>query len=119
MPRKVTAYACEFRCGRRVTTSRKGMELHEERCWSNPVRRTCKTCRHESIERGCLPEEGWDGRACTIDVLSEGDAPLGYSWDRRHPLVDTQIDLDPIEAPYDLGPPEFRIRVNCWLWAPK
>lgn len=47
MPRQVKAYACEFKCGRNVTTHKADMERHEEQCWSNPANRTCKTCRHD------------------------------------------------------------------------
>ncbi len=47
MPRAVTAYLCIFRCGRRATTHRKGMERHESMCLKNPERRACPTCKYD------------------------------------------------------------------------
>lgn len=44
MPRKVTAYACQFKCGERVNTKKGAIALHENICFSNPARRACKTC---------------------------------------------------------------------------
>lgn len=52
MPRKVTAWACKFRCGRKTDTVRQRMEEHEERCRMNPVRRTCMTCGLYGYEDG-------------------------------------------------------------------
>lgn len=46
MPRAITAYACNFKCGKKVDTVRKRMEVHEARCFCNPVRRACQTCIH-------------------------------------------------------------------------
>lgn len=50
MPIKRVAYACKFKCGRNVLTSRKRMEEHEQRCFSNPSRRACQTCKHWETE---------------------------------------------------------------------
>lgn len=50
MPRQVTAWACEFGCGRRVTTKRASVAKHEPTCFGNPARRACKTCRFESVD---------------------------------------------------------------------
>lgn len=46
MPRKMTAYACDFRCGRKTDTNRRRMEAHEKRCKKNPDRRACPSCAH-------------------------------------------------------------------------
>ena len=55
MPRKVTAYACAYRCGAKVRTSRRAIEEHERcRCLRNPERRACATCRHDSWDQ--LPD---------------------------------------------------------------
>lgn len=48
MSRKVTRYACDFKCGTRTKTTAKAMLAHEAICWMNPANRTCKTCVHES-----------------------------------------------------------------------
>lgn len=45
MPVKRTAWACKWGCGRNVLSSRKGMADHESRCFYNPARRACKSCR--------------------------------------------------------------------------
>ena len=47
MPRKVTAWACAFGCGRKVNTKRKEVEKHELTCFHNPARRACVTCSHD------------------------------------------------------------------------
>jgi hypothetical protein len=46
MARKITAYACDYRCGRNSLTSKKRMEDHESRCFHNPDKRACITCKH-------------------------------------------------------------------------
>ena len=50
MPRAVKAWACEFRCGTNVHTSRKAVVRHEATCASNPERRACRTCEHQNLE---------------------------------------------------------------------
>jgi hypothetical protein len=73
MPRKVTAYACKYKCRRKVTTHRQDMKDHEERCKLNPARRTCATCKFEE------PEEDGGGRGwyCTEEHLPE-DTQMVY-----------------------------------------
>lgn len=44
MPRPVRAFACDFKCGKAVVTSRPGMARHEARCFRNPATRSCQTC---------------------------------------------------------------------------
>jgi len=46
MPRTITAYACDYKCGGKVQTSRKRMVQHEELCFHNPARRACISCRY-------------------------------------------------------------------------
>lgn len=50
MPRKVTAYGCEFKCGHGVIMSKARMKEHEERCYYNPKNRACITCGNFSSE---------------------------------------------------------------------
>ena len=45
MPRKVVAYACIYRCGSKVSTSKRGIARHEKKCFSNPARQACRTCQ--------------------------------------------------------------------------
>lgn len=65
MPRKITAYACEFKCGRGCDTNRKRMADHEARCKKNQARRACPTCRFEMK----LYDEGFD---CFQHMLEDG-----------------------------------------------
>ncbi len=63
MPIKITAYACQHKCRRRVQTNANLMAAHERRCAMNPQRRACKTCEHNRRD-----EEGiW----CAIGQLPE------------------------------------------------
>ena len=49
MPRKVTAYACSYGCGRRVTTKKASMLEHEQSyCFKNPKHQTCMTCKFDT-----------------------------------------------------------------------
>ena len=46
MPREVKAYGCDFKCGRKVVLSKKSMADHESRCFYNPAKKACVTCKH-------------------------------------------------------------------------
>ena len=46
MPRELTTWGCDFRCGY-VNTKRPKIEKHEKTCFHNPARRACKTCKHD------------------------------------------------------------------------
>ena len=59
MPRKVVAYACQFKCGERVNTKKEAIRLHENICFSNPARRACRTCKYFDIDE--------DGSFCKLD----------------------------------------------------
>jgi hypothetical protein len=43
MPKKVTAYACEFGCGW-VSATERSAKFHEERCVYSPQNQSCHTC---------------------------------------------------------------------------
>lgn len=45
-PVQVKAWACAFKCGYAVKTKRRAMLEHQERCFRNPARRACVTCKH-------------------------------------------------------------------------
>jgi hypothetical protein len=74
MAKRVIAYACEHGCRRRVLTSKRAMERHEEICFYNPERRACITCEHfECYEDSNGMEhttylEQWTVRGCTLDI---------------------------------------------------
>lgn len=65
MPRKVIAYACIYKCGRKITSKKRQMATHETWCWCNPEKHTCKTCRHDSVD----PDESI---YCDIDANDTG-----------------------------------------------
>ena len=44
MAKKITAYSCEYKCGRNVLTSKSRMEEHEKRCFYNKDTKSCATC---------------------------------------------------------------------------
>lgn len=58
MPRQVKAYGCEFKCGQKVTVSKKSMASHESRCFHNPDNRACVTCVYFEREHD---NNGMDG----------------------------------------------------------
>ncbi len=70
MAREILAYACEFRCGERVKTSRATILRHEQQCFKNPKNKACPACKHN--------KKGWyddcSGRAyfaCGIEKKPE------------------------------------------------
>ena len=50
MPRKVVAWACDFKCGYKVQTVKARMVEHEKNCCHNPKNRACITCGNLSVE---------------------------------------------------------------------
>lgn len=91
MPRKVSAFACEFGCRRSVTTSRKGMVEHEKRCFHNPTQRACATCKHLITE--------WDEPYMGHHF---GEATYGNPYKVRY--CEQEIDIDK------------KLRANCLEW---
>lgn len=63
---------CEFRCGYRINTSRKAIELHEARCFCNPARRACKTCVHSYYEDYEHDTGAGGNFGCDVDALPCG-----------------------------------------------
>lgn len=74
MPKEVKAFACSFGCGRKVLTSRKAMESHEQTCAMNPDRRACKICKNRTIEYLALDTPG---HYQTVYGCTEGAVPYG------------------------------------------
>jgi hypothetical protein len=46
MARQITAYGCDFKCGRNSLTSKPAMERHEKNCFRNPAKNACMSCAH-------------------------------------------------------------------------
>lgn len=84
----ITAYMCEF-CGK-VYKTRSGAWKHEKRCFSNPSRRACQTCRHceqrslgifVADNVGTMHEAGWTYRHCALlDIELDGPQVKGHQW---------------------------------------
>lgn len=74
MPKKVQAFACEYGCGRRVTTKRSAIVNHEKTCACNPDRRACKICKHKRVVDlpGDLPNSVASEPLCAIGKLPYG-----------------------------------------------
>jgi len=73
MPKKVTAWACSFGCGRNVLTKQDRMARHESLCARNPERKACPTCGLNDYE---TPEYGAGiigGYFCHGDHLRDGE----------------------------------------------
>jgi hypothetical protein len=67
MPRRVLAYACEYRCGFKIYTRPEPIRKHEPRCLRNPARKACVTCRHTGKDWDDFRE--W--YTCEVDKLPE------------------------------------------------
>jgi len=67
MPRLVRAWACQFRCGYKVQTSKVRMKEHEDWCYMNPVNRACKSCGRYLLQESDGSEPG--GSYCDEDNL--------------------------------------------------
>lgn len=82
--RIVRAFACEFKCGQRVTVKRSSMARHEAQCIHNPAARSCPTCAHNKHEPPDDPdyETGYSGYPggffCAEDHLGQGE------WIKKH-----------------------------------
>ena len=101
MSHPVRAYACDWKCGRQVATSKKRVEEHEKHCFYNPVRRACVTCGNfiKSVrEHGGGDEEGhgyfpyYEPQCCAVREDVELDKKLQHdcpSWAGIPPSTDT------------------------------
>jgi hypothetical protein len=100
MPREVTAYLCDHRCGRQASTVLKSVEAHEATCFLNPARRSCKTCEHESTE----DDDGYSApyRICMAPATQHGEDPAYDALDEFNAALENQN----------------RIAVNCKYWEP-
>lgn len=83
MPRRVTAWACEHGCGRKVLVSRQAMERHEATCFHNPGRRACPSCAYDGLadepwDRWCLAESG-DWLSYSEFLIPEHQRPIAWN----------------------------------------
>jgi hypothetical protein len=82
MAEKITAYRCEWGCGRNVITSKKRMEYHENNyCAKNPKLKACPTCIHDI--------DGWDDERywCELEVRVDG-VNVVYNCEKWSAIID-------------------------------
>lgn len=90
MPIERKAWACAWKCGGKVSTSRKRMEFHEARCFRNPARKACQTCANFKTD--------WDDDGYPAHMG-------GRSWKIRYCEADNKIDL------------ADKLHSDCPLWS--
>jgi len=84
VPREVKAYGCEYRCGRKFTTSKAHMEAHEKVCWSNPGMRTCRTCGNERDGEGLYRGVRWCAKSLLFINAPSNPIAIGCAkWEGR------------------------------------
>lgn len=66
MPRKVTAYECEWNCGKNLRKTKAAVSRHEEACLLNPARRSCATCKHDGDEGQCSVSRRPEKKHCVV-----------------------------------------------------
>lgn len=72
--RVVRAFACEFKCGQRVTSKRASMAKHEAQCIHNPATRSCPTCAHNEVEESDVECGIYGGYFCAANRLESGQS---------------------------------------------
>ena len=90
MPTAVKAWACAWKCRESVKTSRKRMEFHEARCFRNPARRACQTCKH--LVRDGSYEDGFYWQCGADDVIDLQDSGMRCDCPKWMPAEKEQHD---------------------------
>lgn len=71
--KEITAYECEYGCGKFLKT-KSGMRRHEKKCFWNPANKACASCgnnEHYSDDDGY---RSWEGRWCValeFDIFTD------------------------------------------------
>ena len=69
------AYSCDYKCGRKVVLSKKSMEDHETRCFHNPEKKACASCKHLELiydgngMEGTSQNEEWQYYVCNAQII--------------------------------------------------
>ncbi len=66
MPRKVTAYECEWNCGKNLRKTKAAVARHEEACLLNPGRLSCVTCVYDGDEGQCVVSRRPEKTHCVV-----------------------------------------------------
>ena len=80
MPKQISAFACVF-CGRIYKYALSAMK-HQRICFSNPIRKSCKSCRYWSVDHwGCCRMDGdwhakWWEKRDALSAEQQGKAPV-------------------------------------------
>ena len=75
MPFRVDRYCCDF-CKRFVRSSKERVVKHEPTCFSNPLRKSCRTCKEE-----CWQDERRCSKGLLINTSGEKYKDIGIRWD--------------------------------------
>ena len=69
------AYSCDYKCGRKVVLSKKSMEDHETRCFHNPEKKACASCKYFSVQSddngmiGTRDAHSWSWLDCSVQDI--------------------------------------------------
>jgi len=119
MPIRYTVYGCKFKCGQPRSKRRAFIEQHEEICWYNPIKKTCKTCRFEVYEfedygfsRDCNHPNQKTAQHILEEALSRGQQSTFFS------IGEKQTGPCKIKG-YEAGDRDVPPIINCELWRGK
>lgn len=70
MPKRVTAWACEFGCGHKVQTKREKILIHENTCFKRPANRSCIICGN-FLPSEFYEDTGPEPAGCIVDALDK------------------------------------------------
>ncbi len=90
--KEVTAYACSY-C-EKIYKNKSSAVSHEKKCFANPARRACRTCKHaikdtETIYVRPQGDQNYGDADYEIDyiycettekILSHPEKPCGFKW---------------------------------------
>lgn len=60
--KEIKAYQCEYGC-KKVLLTKQGIKRHEEKCFWNPKRKACASCKNNEPYDG---DDGDSGMWCTV-----------------------------------------------------
>lgn len=88
---KRTAYSCDFKCGKKVVLSKKSMEDHETRCFHNPEKKACASCKFfdkfsdgNGLEGTSMNEE-WVALLCNAPEIGEEIDSMTFNCEFHEP----------------------------------
>lgn len=72
MPKAITKYTCDFKCGTKAIGDRRKMVTHEKNCLKNPENKSCMTCKNEKYDRDSSEDDGvFHMRGCKLERMEQ------------------------------------------------